>query len=406
MNILDRFFKYIKINTQSNENSKFIPSTQGQTILLEELDYELKKLNIKTDFDKENGILYAKIFSNIENKSIKSVGFIAHVDTAPEVKGENVKPQIIENYDGNDIILNKDVVLKVDEFPEILGYKNKSLIVTDGRTLLGADDKAGVAEIMTMAEYVVTHQEIVHGEICIAFTSDEEIGRGTDHFDIKRFGADVAYTIDGEKIGEISDENFNAVSAKIMIRGKSIHPGYAKDRMINASDIACEFNEKIPKEEIPQNTEKDEGFYYLVNMTSNVEKAEMTYNLRDFDKNNLEKRMKYLEIIANEINRKYGKDMVEINFINQYENMKESLKNNKILTEYPKKAGEKIGIQSFSKAIRGGTDGASLTTMGLPCPNLGAGGRNFHSIYEYICIEDMSKISQLLIEIVKLFVET
>lgn len=406
MNILDRFFKYIKINTQSNENSKFIPSTQGQTILLEELDYELKKLNIKTDFDKENGILYAKIFSNIENKSIKSVGFIAHVDTAPEVKGENVKPQIIENYDGNNIILNKDVVLKVDEFPEILGYKNKSLIVTDGRTLLGADDKAGVAEIMTMAEYVVTHQEIVHGEICIAFTSDEEIGRGTDHFDIKRFGADVAYTIDGEKIGEISDENFNAVSAKIMIRGKSIHPGYAKDRMINASDIACEFNEKIPKEEIPQNTEKDEGFYYLVNMTSNVEKAEMTYNLRDFDKNNLEKRMKYLEIIANEINRKYGKDMVEINFINQYENMKESLKNNKILTEYPKKAGEKIGIQSFSKAIRGGTDGASLTTMGLPCPNLGAGGRNFHSIYEYICIEDMSKISQLLIEIVKLFVET
>lgn len=280
------------------------------------------------------------------------------------------------------------------------------MIVTDGRTLLGADDKAGVAEIMTMAEYVVTHQEIVHGEICIAFTSDEEIGRGTDHFDIKRFGADVAYTIDGEKIGEISDENFNAVSAKIMIRGKSIHPGYAKDRMINASDIACEFNEKIPKEEIPQNTEKDEGFYYLVNMTSNVEKAEMTYNLRDFDKNNLEKRMKYLEIIANEINRKYGKDMVEINFINQYENMKESLKNNKILTEYPKKAGEKIGIQSFSKAIRGGTDGASLTTMGLPCPNLGAGGRNFHSIYEYICIEDMSKISQLLIEIVKLFVET
>lgn len=404
--ILNRFLEYVKINTQSNEEITKTPTSEGQIKLLKYLQEELILLGVKNiDVDDKNCILYAKIPSNTDKDNIKSLGFIAHLDTAPDASGKDIKPQIIENYNGEDIKLNKDIMLKVSEFPEILEYKNKSLIVTDGTTLLGADDKAGIAEIMSMVEFIMRNPEISHGEICFAFTPDEEISRGTKDFDINRFGADVAYTVDGEKIGEISYENFNAVKAKIEIKGRSVHTGYAKDKMINASCVAYEFNAQIPEKETPRETEEYEGFYHLASIKSNVEKAELIYNLRDFEKDGIITRMEKFKNIAGNINEKYDEDIVTVELIEQYENMKEYLKGNMELITNAQNAGKRVGVQSFIKPIRGGTDGARLTVRGLPCPNLGAGGRNFHGIYEFICIEDMKKITEILIELVKIYGE-
>jgi tripeptide aminopeptidase len=401
--IINRFLEYVKIDTQSNEEVLESPSSEGQMKLLHYLQEELISFGVRNiDMDEKGGILYAKIPSNTEKDDIKSIGFIAHVDTAPDASGKNVKPRIIENYNGKDIKLNESVTLKVSEFPEVLEYKNKSLIVTNGTTLLGADDKAGIAEIMSMVEVIMQNPEISHGEICIAFTSDEEISRGTQNFDIERFGAEVAYTVDGEKLGEISYENFNAVRAEVMVKGKSVHTGYAKNKMLNASDIACEFHEQVPIQEKAQTTEGYEGFYHLVSLKANVEKAELIYNLRDFEKANMKERMKKLEDIVEELNQKYGKNTVTIEFNEQYENMKEYLKKDKELIINAQKAGERVGVESFIQPVRGGTDGARLTVKGLPCPNLGAGGRNFHGVYEFVCIEDMEKIAKILVELVKI----
>ena len=401
MNILERFLKYVSFDTKSDVNSKVKPSTEGQMKLLKFLKEEMIDLGLKQiDLDEENGILYAKIPSNI-NGNITKIGFIAHVDTSPDTSGKNINPKIKENYDGNDIYLNEERILSQKEFHDLVEYKNKTLVVTDGTTLLGADDKAGIAEIMTMVEYVVNHPEIKHGEICIGFTSDEEISRGTEGFDIKRFGADVAYTVDGGKIGEIAYENFNAKKAVVTIKGKSIHTGDAKDKMINASIVACEFNSKIPSEEIPSTTEGYEGFYHLDSITGEVEFAELKYNLRDFEEEGMQKRVDKINQIAENLNNKYGKEIVNVEFFNQYENMKTYLKNNMNLINDVISASDKIGISSFSIPIRGGTDGARLSKWGLPCPNLGTGGRNFHGIYEYVCVDDMKKISELLIELIK-----
>lgn len=402
-NIVNRFLTYVKIDTQSNEEILKSPSSEGQRELLHYLQKELISLGIKNiDMDEQGGILYAKIPSNTQKEGIKAIGFITHVDTAPDASGKNIKPKIIENYNGQDIELNKNITLKVNEFPEILEYKNKSLIVTDGTTLLGADDKAGIAEVMSMIEFIMQNPEVLHGEICIAFTSDEEISRGTKNFDIERFGADVAYTVDGEKLGEISYENFNAVRAEVTIKGKSVHTGYAKNKMMNASDIACEFHSQIPIKEKAQTTEGYEGFYHLVSLKANVEKAELIYNLRDFEKDSMDDRKKKLKEISENINGRYGKNTVNIVFKEQYENMKEYLKDNMELITNAQKAGERVGVKSFIQPVRGGTDGARLTVRGLPCPNLGAGGRNFHGVYEFVCIEDMKKIAEILIELVKI----
>lgn len=400
MSVEKRFLKYVSFDTMSDSVSKTKPSTKGQMELLKYLKEELRSFGInKIDLDEENGILYAKIESNIKEENIKSIGFIAHVDTAPDASGKNINPRKIENYNGENIHLNNEVILKIEEFPELKEYKNKTLIVTDGTTLLGADDKAGVAEIMSMAEYIMNN-DILHGDICIAFTSDEEIARGTDGFDIKRFGADVAYTVDGGKIGEISYENFNAIKAKVIIKGKSIHTGNAKDKMINASSIACKFHNMVPKE-LPENTEMYEGFYHLDSIKGKVEESELLYNLRDFDLNKMGDRVNTLKEIAKELNKIYGENVVTVEFIDQYSNMKEFLKNDMDLIDKAIEAGNKVGIESFSLPIRGGTDGARLSSLGLPCPNLGTAGRNFHGVYEYTCIEDMEKITDLLVELVK-----
>lgn len=400
MSVEKRFLKYVSFDTMSDSASKTKPSTKGQMDLLKYLEEELRSFGLnQIDLDEENGILYAKIESNIK-ENIKSIGFIAHVDTAPDASGKNINPRKIENYNGEDIYLNNEVILKIEEFPELKEYKNKTLIVTDGTTLLGADDKAGVAEIMSMAEYIMNNKDILHGDICIAFTSDEEIARGTDGFDIKRFGADVAYTVDGGKIGEISYENFNAIKAKVTIKGKSIHTGNAKDKMINASSIACQFHNMVPKE-LPENTEMYEGFYHLDSIKGKVEESELLYNLRDFDLNKMDERVKTLKEIAKALNEAYGENIVTVEFIDQYKNMKEYLKNNMDLIDKAIEAGNKVGIESFSLPIRGGTDGARLSFLGLPCPNLGTAGRNFHGVFEYTCIEDMEKIAELLIELAK-----
>lgn len=400
MSVEKRFLKYVSFDTMSDSASKTKPSTKGQMDLLKYLEEELKSFGVnQIDLDEENGILYAKIESNIE-ENIKSIGFIAHVDTAPDASGKNINPRKIENYNGEDIYLNNEVILKIEEFPELKEYKNKTLIVTDGTTLLGADDKAGVAEIMSMTEYIMNNKDILHGDICISFTSDEEIARGTDGFDIKRFGADVAYTVDGGKIGEISYENFNAIKAKVTIKGKSIHTGNAKDKMVNASSIACQFHNMVPKE-LPENTEMYEGFYHLDYIKGKVEESELLYNLRDFDLNKMDERVNTLKEITKTLNEAYGENVVTVEFIDQYKNMKEYLKNNMDLIDKAIEAGNKVGIESFSLPIRGGTDGARLSFLGLPCPNLGTAGRNFHGVFEYTCIEDMEKITELLIELAK-----
>lgn len=400
MDILERFLKYISIPTNSNSDSNMLPSTSNQRIMAEHLISELRQINIdEIYYDEKNCYIYALLKGN---EKLPKIGFISHMDTAEEVTDENVSPKIIKNYDGNDVELNENIILKVKDFPDLKNHKGKTLITTDGTTLLGADDKAGIAEIMTMLEYFKNNQ-IEHGDIYIAFTPDEEIGKGSANFDFSKFKADFAYTVDGSDLGEIAYENFNAATVKIDISGISVHLGSAKNTMVNSALIANEIINKLPNER-PENTEGYEGFYHLESINGNTSNTKLQYRIRDFDKNNFNNRKETFRIIVEELNAKYN-NCIKLEILDSYRNMKEIILENMHLVENAKSAMAKINVKPISEPIRGGTDGAELTYKGLPCPNLGTGGHNFHSIYEYICLEDMKKASDILIEIVKNYAE-
>ncbi len=400
--VIEKFLNYVKIDTQSDENSTACPTTAKQHNLAKLLVKELEAMGAdEITYDKEHCYVYATVpaTKGCENRPV--LGFIAHMDTAPAVTGENVKPRIIENYDGKDIVLNeeKNIVMKVSDFPELVEYTEKRLIVTDGTTLLGADDKAGIAEIMTMAEQLLSHKEIPHGKIRIGFTPDEEVGAGADHFDVKLFGADYAYTVDGGKLGELEYENFNAAGAKVTFHGRSVHPGDAKNKMVNALLLAMEFQNMLPVFENPMYTEKYEGFYHLDLLSGSVEKAQAEYIIRDHDKDKFEQKKETFLRIGAYLNEKYGKDTVQIDMKDSYYNMREIIEQHMQLIENAKAAMEETGVNPIVVPIRGGTDGARLSYMGLPCPNLCTGGHNFHGRFEYICADSMEKIVEILLKL-------
>ncbi|MBU3228829.1 peptidase T [Clostridium algidicarnis] len=404
--VVERFLKYVNFETRSDETTGKTPSTEGQIILAKELCKELQLMGMEEPSVDDNGYVMATLSSNL-NKVVPTIGFIAHMDTSPDMSGKSVKPQIIEDYKGGDIILNKDlnIVLSKKDFPEIEDYIGKTLITTDGTTLLGADDKAGIAEIMTAMEYLIDHPEIKHGDIKLGFTPDEEIGEGADHFDVERFAADFAYTIDGGKIGELEYENFNAAGVKVVINGRNIHPGNAYGKMINSITIASEFMAMLPSNEVPEKTKGYEGFYLLTNITGEVEKTTLSYIIRDFDKDNFEKRKENIKSIGKTINEKYGIDIIEVKVKDQYYNMKEKIEPVKHVVDIAFKAMEQVGVTPIVTPIRGGTDGARLSYMGLPTPNIFAGGENFHGKYEFICKESMEKAVDVIIKIVELYSE-
>ena len=400
--VIEKFLNYVKIDTQSDENSTACPTTAKQHNMAKILVTELEAMGAdEITYDKEHCYVYATVpaTKGCENRPV--LGFIAHMDTAPAVTGENVKPRIIENYDGKDIVLNeeKNIVMKVSDFPELVEYTGKRLIVTDGTTLLGADDKAGIAEIMTMAEQLLSHKEIPHGKIRIGFTPDEEVGAGADHFDVKLFGADYAYTVDGGKLGELEYENFNAAGAKVTFHGRSVHPGDAKNKMVNALLLAMEFQNMLPVFENPMYTEKYEGFYHLDLLSGSVEKAQAEYIIRDHDKDKFEQKKETFLRIGAYLNEKYGKDTVQIDMKDSYYNMREIIEQHMQLIENAKAAMEETGVNPIVVPIRGGTDGARLSYMGLPCPNLCTGGHNFHGRFEYICADSMEKIVEILLKL-------
>ena len=400
--VIEKFLNYVKIDTRSDENSTACPTTAKQHNLAKLLVKELEAMGAdEITYDKEHCYVYATVpaTKGCENRPV--LGFIAHMDTAPAVTGENVKPRIIENYDGKDIVLNeeKNIVMKVSDFPELVEYTGKRLIVTDGTTLLGADDKAGVAEIMTMAEQLLLSRDIPHGKIRIGFTPDEEVGAGADHFDVKLFGADYAYTVDGGKLGELEYENFNAAGATVTFHGRSVHPGDAKNKMVNALLLAMEFQNMLPVFENPMYTEKYEGFYHLDLLSGSVEKAQAEYIIRDHDKDKFEQKKETFLRIGAYLNEKYGKDTVQIDMKDSYYNMREIIEQHMQLIENAKSAMEETGVNPIVVPIRGGTDGARLSYMGLPCPNLCTGGHNFHGRFEYICADSMEKIVEILLKL-------
>ena len=414
---VERFLKYVSYDTQSDEAYDTCPSTKKQLLLANELKRELEEMGASDVRMSEYGYLFARIPDNTGSTSahgasgigqkttIPALGFISHMDTAPSLTGTNVKPRIVQAYDGKDIVLNaeKQIVMKVSEFPFLADLKGQDLIVTDGTTLLGADDKAGVAEIMTMAEYFLSHPEIPHGEICIGFTPDEEIGRGADHFDVKDFGAAVAYTVDGGPIGEIEYENFNAASGKVRIQGASIHPGDAKLKMKNALLIGMEFQSLLPVFENPMYTEGYEGFYHLDEMSGNVEEAQLNYIIRDHDHEKFEQKKKFFAEAADFLNRKYGKGTVIAEVTDSYYNMKEKIEPCMYLIDTAKAAMTACGIEPEVVPLRGGTAGARLSYMGLPCPNLCTGGYNYHGKYEFIPVDSLQKTAEILVKIASLF---
>ena len=400
--VIEKFLNYVKIDTQSDENSTACPTTAKQHNLAKLLVKELEEMGAEDiTYDTEYCYVYASIPASAGCDGRPVLGFIAHMDTAPAVTGENVKPRIIENYDGKDIVLNeeKNIVMKVSDFPELVEYTGKRLIVTDGTTLLGADDKAGIAEIMTMAEQLLSHKEIPHGKIRIGFTPDEEVGAGADHFDVKLFGADYAYTVDGGKLGELEYENFNAAGATVTFHGRSVHPGDAKNKMVNALLLAMEFQNMLPVFENPMYTEKYEGFYHLDLLSGSVEKAQAEYIIRDHDKDKFEQKKETFLRIGAYLNEKYGKDTVQIDMKDSYYNMREIIEQHMQLIENAKAAMEETGVNPIVVPIRGGTDGARLSYMGLPCPNLCTGGHNFHGRFEYICADSMEKIVEILLKL-------
>ena len=402
--LLNKFLRYISIDTSSDPDSLSQPSTEKQLNLSRMLVKELKEMGVHDVTLDEYGYVMASIPSNLPSgKKVPAIGFIAHVDTAPDAPGEGINPQIIESYDGKDIIINRDknMIMKVEEFPELLRYKGQTLITTDGNTLLGADDKAGVAEIMAAVQYLMTHPEFPRGEIKIGFTPDEEIGRGVDKFDVKKFGAELAYTLDGGEIGELEYENFNAASAKIFIQGRNIHPGYAKDKMINAIILASEFNSLLPVEQRPEFTQHYEGFYHIIRFDGTVESATIQYIIRDHDFNKFDQKKSLIEESVTYMNKKYGNGTFKLELKDQYYNMKKQVEPHYYIIEKAIEAMKMAGIEPNIKPIRGGTDGARLSFMGLPCPNLFAGGHNFHGRYEYIPLESMVKATEVILNIVK-----
>lgn len=403
MKVHERFLNYVKFDTQSVPDAPQIPSSEKQKDLARYLVEEMKSIGIKDAYMDDNGYVYGTVAKNTD-KNIPTIGFIAHMDTAPDMPGNDIKAKIIHNYDGKDIVLNKEknIVMKTETFDHLLNYIGNDLIVTDGTTLLGADNKAGVAEIMSMAEYFINNPQIEHGTIKIGFTPDEEVGSGADLFKVEEFGADFAYTVDGGRLGELEYENFNAASAKIEINGVNIHPGSAKNKMINSIIIAIEFQNMLPVRETPENTEMYEGFFHLTDIKGEVEKTNLHYIIRDhsFEKFN-EKKERIIKIAAY-LNEKYGEDTVKVELSDSYYNMKEKILPHMHIIETAKKAMENLNINPIIVPIRGGTDGARLSYMGLPCPNICTGGHNFHGRYEYIPVQSMEKVVDLLIEIVKL----
>jgi len=404
--ILDRFLRYVGVDTQSNEESESQPSTAKQWDLLKMLCAELQEMGIEAELD-EYGYVMGTIPSNIPGKDIPAVGFIAHVDTAPDASGKDVKPQIIPDYDGSDIALKgvPGLFLKPSEFPELLHFKGQTLITTDGTTLLGADDKAGVAEIMNAASWIMEHPDFKHGPIKIGFTPDEEIGRGVIKFDVKRFGADYAYTMDGGEIGELEFENFNAASAKIHVQGRNVHPGSAKGKMKNAILIGQEFNSLLPIEQRPEYTEGYEGFFHLISFKGSVEEADFAYIIRDHDAVKFDRKKVMIREVAEFMNAKYGEGTVQLTLKDQYRNMREQVEPHYHIIEKAVKAMEMEGIKVKIQPIRGGTDGANLSYMGLPCPNIFAGGLNFHGKMEYVPLESIEAASKVILNIIRLFAE-
>lgn len=403
--ILDRFLRYVSIDTQSCEESESQPSTEKELNLLKLLNEELNAMGVESTLDKY-GYVMASIPSNTDAK-IPAIGFIAHVDTSPDASGKDVKPQIVKNYDGKEIPLKgkPGLSLKPCDFPEMLDYKGQTLITADGTTLLGADDKAGVAEIMDAVQYIVNHPEFKHGEVRIGFTPDEEIGRGVVKFDVSKFGADYAYTMDGGAVGELEFENFNAASVKVHIQGRNVHPGYAKGKMKNALQVACELNSLLPVEQCPEYTEGYEGFFHLIGISGSVEEAEVSYIIRDHDRAKFEARKLMMEKCVDFINCKWGQGSANALIKDQYYNMREMVEPHYQIIEKAVKAMELAGVAPKIQPIRGGTDGANLSFKGLPCPNIFAGGLNFHGKMEFVPLESMEKASQVILNILSCFAD-
>ena len=403
MTLVERFLKYISFDTQSSEETHVTPSTPGQMVFANYLKEELESLGLEEISLDENGYLFATLPANT-NRSLPVIGFIAHMDTSPDMSGKHVSPRIVRNYDGTDITLCSDenIILSPTQFPELLQHKGEDLIVTDGRTLLGADDKAGIAEIISAIAYLKEHPEIEHGKIRIGFNPDEEIGLGAHKFDVERFGCDWAYTMDGGEVGELEFENFNAASAKITFKGRNVHPGYAKNKMINSLRIANRFVSLLPAHEAPEHTEKYEGFYHLISMNGDVEQTTVTYIIRDHDRDKFEKRKQEIERLVKLVNEEYGESIATLELHDQYYNMREKIEPVMHIIEIAFQAMKDSGIEPHIKAIRGGTDGAQLSFKGLPCPNIFAGGLNFHGRYEFVPIQSMEKAMNVIIKIIEL----
>ncbi len=405
MTVTDRFLSYVAFDTQSDEETNMTPSTPGQMVFAKFLKEELEKMGLEEISLDENGYLMATLPANCD-KQLPVVGFIAHLDTSPDMSGKHVKPRIVKNYDGGDITLNKElgIMLTPAEFPELLNYLGQDLIVTDGTTLLGADDKAGIAEIISAVAYLQAHPEIKHGKIRIAFNPDEEIGLGAHKFDVERFGADFAYTMDGGAVGELEYENFNAASAKVTILGRNVHPGTAKHKMINSMRVATQFIVMLPRWETPEHTEGYEGFYHLVGISGTVEKTELSYIIRDHDRARFESRKREIEHLVRKTNIEFpGSTSVEIK--DQYYNMREKIEPVMHIIEVAEKAMREAGVEPKVQPIRGGTDGAQLSFKGLPCPNIFAGGENFHGRYEFVAVQAMEKATEVVVNICRLVAE-
>ncbi|SCG82301.1 tripeptide aminopeptidase [Proteiniborus sp. DW1] len=402
--VVDRFLNYVAIDTKSEYDSQDFPSSKKQFELANLLVKELNELGLKDVSVDENCYVMATLPSNTDKK-VPTIGFIAHMDTSPDMSGENVKPKIVENYDGGDIILNKEnnIVLSPKDFPELKEYIGKTLITTDGTTLLGADDKAGIAEIMTAIEYLVNNPQIEHGDIKVAFTPDEEVGRGADYFDVKKFNADFAYTVDGGRLGELEYENFNAAGVKLTIKGRNVHPGSAKNKMINSMEIAMELNSMLPENQKPKYTEGYEGFFLLSSLNGDVEETKASYIIRDHFRDKFEEKKGLMQKVVDFLNAKYGEGTVHLEIKDQYYNMKEKIEPVMHIVDTAKRAMEELGITPLITPVRGGTDGARLSYMGLPCPNLFTGGHNYHGKYEFIPVESMEKAVEVILKIIELY---
>ena len=405
MTLVDRFLHYVSFDTQSDELTNMTPSTPGQMVFAQALEQELRRIGLTEIALDENGYLMATLPANTD-RQLPTIGFIAHLDTAPDMSGRNVQPRIVKGYDGGEIVLcaEENIVLRPTEFPELLHYVGQDLIVTNGKTLLGADDKAGIAEIVTAMEYLLAHPEIKHGKIRVAFNPDEEIGQGAHKFDVAAFGADWAYTLDGGEIGELEYENFNAAVARITFKGRNVHPGMAKDKMINSMLIANRYMSMLPEAETPQHTEGYEGFYHLISIEGNVEQSTIAYIIRDHDRVKFEARKEELKRIADELNKEFP-GSVEVDIKDQYYNMREKVEPVIHIIDLVSQAMRNIDIEPKVKPIRGGTDGAQLSFKGLPCPNIFAGGVNFHGRYEYVPVQSMEKATELVVEIARLVAE-